>query len=641
MKKENRKNPPTKAERQAERLKKKRKNASEGKLVREVGRGTVRHFILGIVGIIVANLSAYCIPLITSFTIDYVLLDYAEADYQGGMVVAPFVERVVEQFGGKSFLVNHLYLLALALVLMTAINAVSVYLRRSEVAKGSELLAYNLRTRLYDHLANVPYDYHKHISSGDIIQRCTSDVDTIRRFVQNQLLEIVRTLTMVGIAAVIMFRMSPVLAAYSVMMMPLLAIAAYVYCKNVKKDFAEADEAEGALSAAIQENASGMRVVRASGQQRSELESFTAKNADYTKKASRLNNLMAFFWGCSDTFGYIQIGISLVASIVFCIRGRISVGELLVFASYTSMLVWPVRQLGRILADLEKAGVSLGRINEILVVPVEEEPGKALEPEIRGAVEFRGVGFGYEDGQEVLKDISFTARPGETVAILGSTGSGKSSLVQLLQRLYTAREGEILIDGVNINDIERHHLRRNIGIVLQEPFLYSRTIMENIRIVRPEAPEEEVYESASVASIHDVITGFENGYETIVGEKGVTLSGGQKQRVAIARMLMQKAPIIILDDSMSAVDTETDAAIRDALQARRDGCTTFIISHRITTLCRADKILVLEGGRLVQEGTHEQLLNQDGLYKRIADIQNLLEDELKADNAYAEGKGAI
>ena len=232
---------------------------------------------------------------------------------------------------------------------------------------------------------------------------------------------------------------------------------------------------------------------------------------------------------------------------------------------------------------------------------------------------------------EVLKDISFTAKRGETVAILGSTGSGKSSLVQLLQRLYTCRSGEILIDGVNINDIERHHLRRNIGIVLQEPFLYSRTIMENVRIVNPDAAVEEVFDATRVASVHDVIQSFENGYDTVVGEKGVTLSGGQKQRVAIARMLMQKAPIIVLDDSMSAVDTETDAAIRDALHSRRSSCTTFIISHRITTLCRADKILVLEGGRLVQTGTHEELLKQDGLYKRIADIQNLLEDELRSE----------
>lgn len=610
-------------------LKKRRK--AERALALEFSRGTLHHFILGILGIFAAIVSSYLIPLITGFTIDYVLKDYAETGYSGSMVVAPWIENIVESLGGKTFLVNNLYIMGFLLILATAMNAFANYIRRSQVAYGAEQLAYNMRTRLYDHLANVPYDYHKHVSSGDIIQRCTSDVDTIRRFVQNQLLEMVRTLLMIVVAGYIMFTMSVKLALVSVMIMPILAVTAYFYCKGVKKHFALSDEAEGALSAAVQENAAGVRVVRAFGQQRSELDSFTEKNEDYRKKSLKLNDLMAFFWGVSDMFGYIQIAISLCFGVYFVIKGEISVGELTVFSSYTAMLVWPVRQLGRILADLEKAGVSLGRLNEILEVPVETEPGLALEPEITGCVEFRGVGFGYEDGQEVLKDISFTAKPGETVAILGSTGSGKSSLVQLLQRLYTVREGEILIDGININDIERHHLRRNIGIVLQEPFLYSRTIMENIRITRPEADESEVYDAASVASIHEVIKSFENSYDTIVGEKGVTLSGGQKQRVAIARMLMQNAPIIILDDSMSAVDTETDAAIRDALQSRRDGCTTFIISHRITTLCRADKIIVLENGRLVQVGTHEQLLKTPGLYQRIADIQNLLEDEMKTE----------
>ncbi|MCH5279608.1 MAG: ABC transporter ATP-binding protein [Christensenellaceae bacterium] len=606
------------------------------RLVRDVSRGTIKHFVLGIIGIVAAVLSAYAIPLVTSFTIDYVLIEYAEVGYSGGMVIAPWFEGIIEHFGGRPFLESHLYIMGILLVLMTAINAFAVYLRRSQVAYGAETLSYNMRSRLYTHLANVPYDYHKHISSGDIIQRCTSDVDTIRRFVQNQLLEIARTVVMIVAATIILFTMNAKLAAYSVMVMPLLAIASFVYFKLVKKQFTYSDEAEGKLSATIQENVSGMRVVRAFGQQKNELENFTEVNRDYRTKTEKLLLMLSYYWGCSDALGYIQIAISICFSIAFVLKGQISVGEMLVFASYTSMLVWPVRQLGRILADLGKASVSLGRIDEILQEPLESEPGSALTPEIKGDVEFKGVGFGYEDGQDVLKDISFTAKRGETIAILGSTGSGKSSLVQLLQRLYTCREGEILIDGVNINDIERHHLRRNIGIVLQEPFLYSRTIMENVRIVNPDAPAEEVYEATRIASVHDVISSFENGYDTVVGEKGVTLSGGQKQRVAIARMLMQKAPIIVLDDSMSAVDTETDAAIRDALHARRDSCTTFIISHRITTLCRADKILVLEGGRLVQVGTHDELLKQDGLYRRIADIQNLLEDELKSDEREVE-----
>lgn len=599
------------------------------KLIGEFMMGAKKHLILGVIAIIIAAISVYLIPLITSFTVDYVLIEYAEIGYTGGMTVAPWLERIIDSFGGRAFLTEHLYIMGILLVLMTGVNAFAAYMRRTQISRGAEKMCYNMRMRMYSHLVDMPYDYFKHVSSGDIVQRCSSDIGTIGRFVSNQLLEIVRTACMIIIAAVFMFSMNVKLSLYSVIIMPPLVIISFVYFRYAKKYFTAADEAEGVLSDDIQENVSGMRVVRAFGQQKRELDSFTEKNRDFSKKTYKLTQLMALFWGITDSIGYTQIAITLCASIVLVIKKEITVGELMVFTSYSSLLVWPARQLGRILADLGKASVSLGRLDEVLSVPAESEPGLALTPEIKGNIEFRHVCFGYEDGQDVLRDISFTAHKGETVAILGSTGSGKSSLVQLLQRLYTCRDGEILIDGVNVNDIERHHLRRNVGIVLQEPFLYSRTIMENIKITNPGASDDEAYGAAAVAAIHEAITEFENGYETVVGERGVTLSGGQKQRVAIARMLMQKAPIIVLDDSMSAVDTETDAAIRDALAARGQDCTTFIISHRITTLCRADKILVLENGMLVQEGTHEQLLAEDGLYKRIADIQNLLEAELE------------
>ena len=600
------------------------------KLVARMMRGTGKYFLIAAAGLIAAIVSGYLIPIVSSFTIDYVLIPFAEEGYEaGGSAVPQAIIDWVESIGGRQFLIDHLYIMAIVLLLFTAINAFSTYQRRSYIAYAGEGIAKNMRDDLYGHLANLPFDYHKHVSTGDLVQRCTSDVDTVRRFIQNQLLEIIRTVLMVVIAAVIMLSMDPLLTLWSVIIMPFLALSSFIYFKAVKNSFADADEAEGKLSAAIQENLTGVRVVRAFGQQRRELDNFTEKNADFKKKNLKVTYLMAYYWSASDAFGYLQIMISLCVGAYFAIIGRISVGEMLVFTSYTAMLTWPVRQLGRILADLGKASVSLGRIDEIMSAPLESEPGLALTPEINGEIEFRHVGFRYDDGSEdVLKDVSFTAGRGQTIAILGSTGSGKSSLVQLLQRLYTVTEGEILIDGVNINDIERHYLRKNIGIVLQEPFLYSRTIMENIRIVDPEADEQRVYEAASTAAIHDVVTGFEKGYDTIVGERGVTLSGGQKQRVAIARMLMQDAPIIILDDSMSAVDTETDAAIREALSKRGGSCTTFIISHRITTLSTADKILVLEHGRLVEQGTHEELILREGLYQRIAQIQNMLEDEL-------------
>ncbi len=616
---------------------KKEKQKINYRLAARFMRGTGKYFVIAAIALIVAVVSGYLIPIVTSFTIDYVLIPFAEEGYEAAESKVPqaILDRI-ESAGGREFLLTHLYIMALLLLLATAVNALGTFLRRSCIAGAGETMAKNMRDDLYEHLANVPFDYHKHVSTGDLVQRCTSDVDTIKRFIQNQLLEIIRTVLMVIAAAAIMIYIDPMLTLWSVILMPVLALSSFIYFKAVKNAFTESDEAEGKLSAAIQENLTGVRVVRAFGQQRRELDNFTAKNADFKKKNLRLNALMGYFWSASDCLGYMQIMISLAVGVVFAIKGRISVGEVLVFTSYTAMLTWPVRQLGRILADLGKASVSLGRLDEIMKAPVETEPGLALTPEIKGDIEFRNVSFSYSDGTEkVLDGVSFKAAHGETVAILGSTGSGKSSLVQLLQRLYTVTDGEITIDGVNVNDIERHHLRRNIGIVLQEPFLYSRTILDNIRIVEPDASEEKVHEAAKVASVHDVVMGFEKGYDTVVGERGVTLSGGQKQRVAIARMLMQDAPIIILDDSMSAVDTETDASIRAALMKRRGSCTTFIISHRITTLSTADRILVLEHGRLVEQGTHEELIRREGLYKRIAGIQNMLENELTEEGGEA------
>ena len=591
------------------------------KLVRRLVKGNGSYFALATLFLLIAVVTAYCGPLVVSFAIDYVI------GTENSKMPA-WVMNIIDGYGGREFLRSEYWLLAVAFVAFTVLNGAATYLRRKFVAMASEGIAMKTRNALYSHLQQVPYDYHKHASTGDLVQRCTSDVETVRQFISNQLLEVIRTFVMVGVACYIMFSIDTTMSVISMALLPLLLIMSFVYFKSVKDQFRLSDEAEGKLSSTLQENLTGMRVVRAFGQERNELDQFTACNDDYRKKTFRLIKLMGIYWGSSDFIGYTQIAITLFVGVVFCVKGRLTLGNLLVFSTYVGMLTWPVRQLGRVLADLGKATVSLGRIDEILSVPAEEEPGAALKSEIKGKVEFRNVCFGYDRYDDVLSDISFTASPGETIAILGSTGSGKTSLVQLLQRLYTCTAGGIYIDGVNINDIEHGYLRSHIGIVLQEPFLYSRTIMDNISIVRPDADPKDVYNAAKIASVHDVIRHFENGYDTVVGERGVTLSGGQKQRVAIARMLMQNAPIIVFDDSMSAVDTETDASIREALRMRRSETTTFIISHRITTLCEADRIIVLEHGKLVQQGTHEQLVAEEGLYRRIAHIQNALEEDL-------------
>ena len=587
------------------------------KLVSEFCRGTAGHFILGTLGIVFAALSAYCIPLITSFTIDYVLIGYAEEGYSGGIAVAPWIERLIDSIGGIPFLEQHLYIMGIALIAATGVNALSVYIRRSQIAYGAETMSYNMRNRLYSHLANVPYDYYKHISSGDIIQRCTSDVDTIRRFVTNQLLEIIRTIVMIVAAAIIMFTLNPKLAAFSVMIMPFLAVASFVYFKFVKDQFTLSDEAEGKLSAVIQENVSGMRVVRAFGQQRSEFENFTEKNADFRKKNDKLLMMLAYYWGCTDGFGYLQIGISLVAGIILALRKEISVGEMLVFSSYTSMLVWPVRQLGRTLADLGKASVSLGRIDEILEVPTEKEPGKALTPEIHGDIEFRHVDFGYEKGKEILHDINIRALSGEKVAFVGATGAGKTTITNLINRFYDIDDGKIQYDGININRIRKYDLRRSLGVVLQDVNLFTGTVMDNIRYGNLDATDEECIAAAKLANADGFIRMLPDGYDTVLEGDGSGLSQGQRQLISIARAAVADPPVMILDEATSSIDTRTETIVQKGMDNLMHGRTVFVIAHRLSTIQNADVIMVMDHGRIIERGNHEHLLEEKGRYYQL------------------------
>ena len=586
--------------------------------------GAGKWLVLSAVFVLFATVCTYIAPLVTGYTLDYVISGDPSS-------VPAWLLKLLDAMGGRDYLSARLWICALAFFFFSCGNGLGNYLRRKYIALASEQMAKTMRNRVYRHLNALPYDYHKHASTGDLIQRCTSDIETVRKFLNMQCMEVVRTGCMFVTALVLMLNLHAKMALISLCTLPFLTVFSFLYFRKVQTVFGRADEAEGALSAELQEDLTGIRVIRAFAQQRYRTEKFNVLNERCRDENIHLARLLAVYWSLSDAIGYSQIAVTLGAGIYFAAHGSMTLGLITMFVTYTGMLTWPLRQMGRILADMGKASVSLKRLTEIMDAPSEEEPGKALTPDLNGPITFDHVCFGYNTKDDVLHDLTFSVYPGQTVGILGSTGSGKSSLVQLLQRLYKCTDGHIYINHTDINDISAKHLRKNIGIVLQEPFLYARSIRDNIRITRPDATDTEVEEAAKQAAVHDVILSFKNGYDTIVGERGVTLSGGQQQRVAIARTLIGNPPILIFDDSMSAVDTETDAKIRSALLRSQKNGIMFLISHRITTLSRADIILVLDNGCLVEQGTHDELMSNDGFYKKVALMQDVREEGGAAD----------
>ena len=588
------------------------------------------HFLWALIATIMMVIIGFLTPLLLSEIVDSILGSEP-------FTMPDFLMNPINDLGGRDFLRQNLWIHALALILMNIVNGVFTFIKGRSSAIASENIARKLRNDLYRHLQHLPFAYHVKAQAGELIQRCTSDVDTIRRFLAVQVMEVVNTVLMVVIAMSILLPRSVPITLYSLILVPPLFCFATWFFKMVHKSFEVADEADGVLNAVLQENLSGVRVVRAFGQQEREVEKFDRVNNDLRKKNLRLNELLAIYWGGGDAISMTQTLLTLVVCIIYACNGWITVGTLIVFTSTLGMLLFPIRQLGRTLSDAGKAMVSMKRVQAILHEEAEPDEPNALKPDLHGDIVFDHVSFAYpDDNVPVLRDVSFTIPAGKTAAVLGGTGSGKSTMMYLLQRLYTPTSGKITIGGVDIQQIDRKYLRAHVGLILQEPFLYSKTIRENVGITAPEQEAERIEHAADIASASGFIAKADKGWETVVGERGVTLSGGQKQRIAIARTLLKDNNILIFDDSLSAVDTETDAQIRAALRHEQKDVTTLIISHRVTTLSQADLILVLENGQITQQGTHAELCSQPGLYQRINSIQNALEEELTQAKA-AEG----
>lgn len=526
---------------------------------------------------------------------------------------------------------------AAALIIgLNLLNGIFTYLRAKWAAEASEGIVQQLRHRLYAHMEKLPGTYFDKSKTGDIVQRCSSDVETVRVFMASQIVEIARVALLLVVGVPIMFSQNVTMSLISLTLFLPLMIFTYLHYLKIRKLFEKVDEGEGRLSTGLQENLTGIRVSRAFARQEFEIEKFRKVNDEFRDFEMDLFRGLALFWSLSDVVVLLQLGAVLISGGYFVIHGELSLGTWVFFWWMVQTIIWPVRQVGRVVADASRAAVSIGRINEILHENEESEEAIPADP-IQGAIEITGVTFGYNENDPVLKDLSLTIEPGETVAILGPPGAGKSTLVHLLVRIYDYKIGSIKIGGRELNSLNRKSVRAVFGVVLQDPFLFSRTVRENVILGHREAAHQEVEECAKAAAIHGNIIEFVDGYETVIGERGVTLSGGQRQRLAIARAILKKPAFLVLDDSLSAVDTKTESHILQALAARRGNQTTILVAHRLSSTRLADRIFVLDKGRLIQQGTHQELMEIDGPYQRLWNIQSMLEDEIEDVVAAAAG----
>ena len=578
-------------------------------------------FITAVVLLILSVYLSSLMPQVIRITIDSVIGEEPFA-------LPEFATEFINSIGGREFLQKNILLCALSALVLTAISLANDLSSKLLLANASEGSIQKLRNTLFPHIQRLPYNWHNKNQTGDIIQRCTQDVDMISNFIVNQLPGFFRTVFTICVYVILMFSMNVTLSLIALAFIPLAMARSFIFYKLTASRFKRADECEGEVTAMVQENLTGVRVVRAFGRERFEADKFDKKVTDYSELWVKLGTVMGFDWGTGDLLTLGQIALVLCLGIILAVNGDITTGEFLTFVFYNSMMVWPVRNLGRTITEMGKTKISAERLFYILDSEEEDIDTKAAANIVTGDIEFNNVSFSYNETAETLHNVSFKIKEGTTLGILGSTGSGKSTLMYLLDRLYELPEncGEITIGGRNIKDIPLKDLRSSISIVLQEPFLFSKSFKENIADGSEDQELDSVRKFAKLSYIDDTIAGFKEGYDTQIGERGVTISGGQKQRVAIARMLMQERPIKIFDDSLSAVDMETDAKIRESIKENVKG-TTIIIAHRITTIMNADLIIVLDKGKLIQKGTHNELMAEEGVYRRIYNIQQSKETE--------------
>ncbi len=525
-----------------------------------------------------------------------------------------------------------IWVVAVGFVVLFLFQGAATFMSQKSAAQTAEGTIQRLRNYLYDHLQNLTFAYHAKTDTGDLVQRCTSDVDALRRFYADQAIGVGRIIILFLVNFIAIMRLNTRLALLSVIVVPIVVFVSIYFFRKVSHAYEAYQEQDAILSTTLQENLSGVRVVKAFARQPYEITKFERDNLEKYKRGRKLLTIHSLFWPISDVLCGAQLLAGYYIGARMAIDGTISIGTYMAYAGLVIWIIYPLRNLGRMIVQMSNGLVSYDRIYKIIKEDREplDKGSSQKEEAVRGDIVFENVSFHYEDGSEVLHNISFECKAGMAIALLGSTGSGKTSLVNLLPRFYDFTDGVVLLDGYDLRLYSRRFLRERIGIVEQEPFLFSRSIYENITFgVKEEVSQEQVEQATKMAAIHDVILGFPQGYKTLVGERGVTLSGGQKQRIAVARTFLKDPRILILDDSTSSVDAETEVHIQAAIHSLMQNRTTFIIAHRVQTIMKADLILVMDNGRIIQKGSHQELIQQDGVYRSIFDIQTRIEEDLQ------------
>ncbi len=588
------------------------------KLIR-TAKGSYLHILYILILVVIGRFTYSYVPLFTQYVFDML---------KEGSSNANFPTFFLNFLNGFTKIENLVVVIATTLVFYQLIRFTLIFFEEFMRGRLAEHISKTLRDRLYSHIQSLDYNYHNNVDTGDLVQRVTTDIEAMSNFVSNRIPEFIRLIATVTFGAIQIYTINQTMVWIALGMIPITAVSSVFFFKYVDKSFKHIEESEARMMTVIQENLTGARIVRAFANEQFEIDKLEKENKSYSEAFMKFQKASSMYWGLSDVLAMFQYLITVIIGVYFVRQDMISSGQIVAVLMLLGMLIWPVRGLGRMIGDFGRALVSTSRIYEILELKSEFIDNGTLKPEVQGEIRFENVSYQFPDANEaILKDISFTIKPRETVAIIGKTGSGKTTIINLLSRMIDPTTGAIYLDGVNTKEIEKHYLRKQMGIVLQEPFLFSKTVYENIAIVSPLIKKENVMKAAQIAAIERDIASFERGYETIVGERGTTLSGGQKQRVAIARVLVEDKPILIFDDSLSAVDTETDLMIRNALKEKEAVSTTIIITHRITTAKQADKIIVVEDGKISDIGTHETLYKKEGLYQKLWDIQGKLEQE--------------